>query len=259
MANFTDREIMAISAGRLVENGSILFAGTGISLLAATVAKRIYAPRAVVFFETGGIDPSLEELPLAVADPRVMVGTSVNAGLVEALSLVGHPKLRTLAFVGAAQIDKYGNINSTCLGDYCRPKTRFPGAGGACDAFSLAYGVVIFMTHEKRRFVEQLDYLSSPGWLKGGESRKKAGFKRGGPLAVVTDLGLMRFHEETKEMYLAEYYPGVTPKMVLANTGFSIDTSRALPFEPPTDEELRILREEVDPQRLILGPASISP
>lgn len=246
---------MAISAGRLIENGSILFAGTGISLLAATVAKRIHAPNSVVFFETGGIDPSLEELPLAVADPRVMVGTSVNSGLAEALSLLGHPKLRTVAFVGAAQIDKYGNINSTCLGDYCRPKTRFPGAGGACDALSLAYGVVIFMSHEKRRFVEQVDYLSSPGWLTGGESRKKAGFKRGGPLAVVTDLGVMKFDEKTREMYLAEYYPGIVPERVVENTGFTIDTSRALPFDPPTDEELSILRKEVDPQRLILGPA----
>jgi glutaconate CoA-transferase subunit B len=255
MINYTDREIMAISAGRLIENGSILFAGTGISLLAATVAKRIHAPNSVVFFETGGIDPSLEELPLAVADPRVMVGTSVNSGLAEALSLLGHPKLRTVAFVGAAQIDKYGNINSTCLGDYCRPKTRFPGAGGACDALSLAYGVVIFMSHEKRRFVEQVDYLSSPGWLTGGESRKKAGFKRGGPLAVVTDLGVMKFDEKTREMYLAEYYPGIVPERVVENTGFTIDTSRALPFDPPTDEELSILRKEVDPQRLILGPA----
>jgi glutaconate CoA-transferase, subunit B len=255
MANYTDREIMAISAGRLVEDGSILFAGTGISLLAATVAKRVHAPRSVVFFETGGIDPSLEELPLAVADPRVMVGTSINSGLAEALSMLGHPKLRTLAFVGAAQIDKYGNINSTCLGDYWRPKTRFPGCGGACDAFSLAYGALIFMNHEKRRFVEKVDYLSSPGWLKGGDSRKKAGFKRGGPLAVVTDLGVMKFHEETKEMYLAEYYPGVTPDTVLAHTGFEMDASRAVPFNPPTDEELRILREDVDPQRLILGPA----
>lgn len=253
MANYTSREIMAISAGRFVKDGDILFAGTGVSLLAATVAKRIHAPGSVVFFETGGIDPSLDELPLSVADPRVMVGTSINSGLAESLSLLAHPKLRTLGFVGAAQIDKFGNVNSTCLGDYHRPTNRFPGAGGACDAFSFAYGMIIFMTHEKRRFVEKVDYLSSPGWLTGGDARKKAGFKRGGPLAVVTNMGVMKFDEVTHEMYLAEYYPGVTPEKIAENTGFSIDLSRAQPFEPPSEEELKTLREEVDPQRLILG------
>ncbi len=255
MRNYTSREIMAISAGRLVNDGDILFAGTGVSLLAATVAKRIHAPGAVVFFETGGIDPSIDELPLSVADPRVMVGTSINSGLAESLSLLAHPKLRTIGFVGAAQIDRFGNVNSTCLGDYRRPRTRFPGSGGACDAFSFAYGMVIFMSHEKRRFVEKVDYLSSPGWLTGGDARKRAGFKRGGPMAVVTNLGVMKFDEVTKEMYLAEYYPGVTPAEIEENTGFPMDVSRAMPFKPLTDDELKILREEVDPQRLILGSA----
>lgn len=253
MGGYTSREIMSISAGRLVKDGDILFAGTGVSLLAATVAKRIHAPGSIVFFETGGIDPSLQEMPLSVADPRVMVGSSINSGLAESLSLLAHPKLRTIGFVGAAQIDRFGNINSTCLGDYCRPKNRFPGAGGACDAFSFAYGMVIFMTHEKRRFVEKLDYMSSPGWLTGGDARKRAGYRRGGPMAVVTNMAVMKFDETTREMYLAEYYPGVDPEKIRENTGFPIDISRAVPFTPPTDEELSTLREKVDPQRLILG------
>ncbi len=253
MKGYTKKEIMAISAGRFVKNGDIIFAGTGISMLAATVAKRIHAPEAVVFFETGGIDPTLEELPLTVADLRVMAGTSVNSGLADALALLAHPKLRVIAFLGAAQIDRYGNLNSTHLGNYIKPRARFPGAGGACDAASLCSGVIVFMEHEKKRFVEQLDYLSSPGWLTGGDSRKKAGFKRGGPVAVVTDLGIMKFDEETKKMHLAEYYPGVSSEEISKNTGFSLDTSRATECTPPSEYELRILREEVDPQRLILG------
>jgi len=253
MQDFTPKEIMAICAGRLVKNGDIVFAGTGISMLAATVAKRIYAPRAFVFFETGGIDPSLDELPLAVGDPRVMVGTAINTGLADALSLLGHRKLNTIAFLGAAQIDRFGNLNSTHLGSYIRPKVRFPGAGGACDAASLAAGVIVFMQHEKRRFVEQLDYLTSPGWLEGNDSRRQAGFRRGGPTAVVTNLGIMRFDEETKAMYLAEHYPGIRPEMIAAETGFQIDISGAVQARPPEPEELRILRQEVDPQRLILG------
>lgn len=253
MVNYTDMEIMAIRAGRFIENGDILFAGTGVSMLAATGAKRIHAPKAVVFFETGGIDPSLDELPMTVADPRVMSWTCLNSGLIEAFSIVGHRRLRTIAFLGAAQIDKFGNINSTCIGDYKRPEVRFSGSGGACDVASLASGVIIFMRHEKRRFVKKVDYLTSPGWLQGGDSRKKAGLYRGGPIAVVTNLGVMKFDEDTKEMYLAEYYPGITVDEIVENTGFEIDVSKAVESVPPSKEELRVLREEVDPQRLILG------
>jgi len=250
--NYTDNEMMAISAGRFTKNGDILFAGTGVSMLAATVAKRIYAPKAVVFFETGGIDPSLEEIPMAVADPRVMSGTAINSGLIEAFSIVGHRRLHTIAFLGAAQIDRYGNLNTTSIGDYNSPKTRFSGSGGACDVASFASGVITFMQHQKRRFVEKLDYRTSLGWYEGGDSRSGLGLARGGALAVVTNLGVLKFDEKTKEAYLAEYYPGVTVEKIVEHTGFPLDTSRAVEATPPTAEELRILREEVDPQRLIL-------
>jgi len=252
MANYTDNEMMAISAGRFVKDGDIVFAGTGLSMLAATAAKRIYAPKAVIFFETGGIDPSLEEIPMAVSDLRVMYGTCLNSGLIEAFSIVGHRRLHTIAFLGAAQIDKYGNLNTTVIGDYWRPKTRFSGSGGACDVSAFASGVITFMQHEKRRFVEKLDYLTSVGWYKGGESRKNLGLQRGGALAVVTNLCVMRFDDTAKEMYLSEYYPGITIDRIVENTGFPIDVSRAREAEPPSAEDLRILREEVDPQRLIL-------
>jgi len=250
---YTNLEMMAIAAGRMIGEGDVVFAGTGVSMLAATVAKRIHAPKSYVFFETGGIDPSLDELPLAVADPRVMAGTSLNAGLIEAFSILGHRRLRTVAFLGAAQIDRYGNLNSTVLGDYRRPKVRFPGSGGACDAASLAWRVIIFMQHEKQRFVEKLDYLTSPGWIRGGTTRREAGFTRGGPAAVVTNLGIMGFDEVSKAMYLQQVYPGVHPEQVAENTGFDLDISRAVEACAPTEEELSILRTEVDPQRLLLG------
>ncbi|OPY70178.1 MAG: Glutaconate CoA-transferase subunit B [Syntrophorhabdaceae bacterium PtaU1.Bin034] len=253
MAGYTDNEMMAISAARFIKDGDIVFAGTGVSMLAATAAKRIYAPRAVIFFETGGIDPTLDEIPMAVADLRVMSGTCLNSGLIEAFSIVGHRKLHTVAFLGAAQIDRYGNLNTTVIGDYHRPKTRFSGSGGACDVASFASGVITFMQHQKRRFVTKLDYLTSVGWYEGGESRKKLGLQRGGAMAVVTNLGVMKFDSDTKEMYLASYYPGVSVKTIIENTGFPVDVSRAIEAEPPRPEDLRILREEVDPQRLMLG------
>jgi len=243
---------MALAAGRFIKDGDIVFAGTGVSMLAATAAKRIYAPKAVIFFETGGIDPSLEEIPMAVADLRVMSGTCLNSGLIEAFSIVGHRKLHTIAFLGAAQIDKFGNLNTTAIGDYHKPRTRFSGSGGACDVASFASGVITFMHHEKRRFVEKVDYLTSVGWYKGGDSRRRLGLPRGGAMAVVTNLGVMGFDETTREMYLAEYYPGVGIDRIVENTGFTVDVSQAVESAPPTMEELRILREEVDPQKLIL-------
>ncbi len=253
MPEYKESEMMAISAGRLISNGDILFAGTGVAMLAATVSKRIHAPKAVVFFETGGVDPLLDEMPMAVSDSRVMEGTSMNSGLVESFSILGHRRLHTIAFLGAAQIDRFGNLNSTCIGDYARPNVRFPGSGGACDAGSLASAVIIFMQLGKERFVKQLDYLTTPGWLSGGDSREKAGYVRGGPLAVVTNKGVMKFDETTKEMYLAEYYPGVPIADIAAGIDCAIDTSRAVQSEPPTPHELTTLREQVDPQRLILG------
>ncbi|HBE45468.1 MAG TPA: ketoacid-CoA transferase [Deltaproteobacteria bacterium] len=252
MAQYTDNEMMAISAGRFIKDGDIVFAGTGVSMLAATAAKRIFAPKAVIFFETGGIDPSLDEIPMAVSDLRVMNGTCINSGLIESFSIVGHRKLHTIAFLGAAQIDRYGNLNTTVIGDYYRPKTRFSGSGGACDVASFASGVITFMQHEKRRFVEKLEYLTSVGWYKGNDSRQKLGLERGGALAVVTNLAVMKFDETTKEMYLAEYYPGISIQKILDNTGFEVDTSQAVEAIPPSQEDLRILREEVDPQKLIL-------
>lgn len=253
---YTNKEMMALAAGRLVGNGDILFAGTGLSMLAATVAKRIHAPESTVFFETGGIDPALDELPLAVADPRVMSRTCMNSGLLDAFSILAHRRLRTISFLGAAQIDAFGNINSTCLGDYHKPRVRFPGSGGACDAMSQAYAVILFMQHDKKRFVEKLDYLTSPGWLTGGDSRREAGFRRGGPMAVVTNLGVMKFDETTRRMYLSELYPGVTAQEVADSTGFEMDVTRSTKAVPPSEKELKALREEVDPQRLILGPAA---
>lgn len=246
-------EIMAIMAARMVRNGDVVFCGTGLSLIAASLAKRLYGPESIIFFETGGIDGELPELPLSVADLRVMYRTSINAGLVEAFSILQHRKVNTKAILGAAQIDIFGNLNTTCIGDYWQPSIRFSGSGGGCDGACLAAEVIIFMQHEKRRFVESVDYLTSPGWIIRGSSRQEIGLARGGPSAVVTNLGIMKFDEVTKRMYLAEYHLGIDPEYIQENTGFEIDISRAIESRSITEEEVRVLREEVDPQRLIIS------
>jgi glutaconate CoA-transferase subunit B len=251
---YTARELMAIVAAREIQDGEIVFCGTGISLLAAMAAKRIHAPGAIIFFETGAIDPELCEIPMTVADSRVMFRASVNAGLAQAFATMQNRFLgpQVVGILGAAQVDRYGNLNSTCVGDYARPTVRFPGSGGACDVGSFVGRTIVFIRHERRRFVERLDYLTTPGYLDGPAGRERAGYGHGGPACVISDRALLRFDSVNKDMYLDRYYPGTTPDEIQSHTGFSIDLTRAVPVDPPTAEELRILRQEVDPQRLIL-------
>lgn len=252
--NYTLREMMTIMAAREIHDGDIVFCGTGISMLAAMAAKHINAPNSITFFETGAIDSRLEEIPLAVSDSRVMYGAASNSGLLDAFATMQNRITgdHVIGILGAAQVDKYGNLNSTSIGDYYRPETRFPGSGGACDVASFVPRCIIFMQHEKRKFPNKVDYLTSPGYLDGPKGREKAGLLPGGPTAVVTNMAVMRFDDQTKEMYLASYYPGITPQQILENMEFSVDISRTTEAVPPTERELKILREEVDPQRIIL-------
>jgi glutaconate CoA-transferase subunit B len=254
LMGYTLQEMMTIMAAREIHNGDIVFCGTGISMVAAMAAKHINAPDSIIFFETGPIDPRLEEIPMAVADPRVMYGAASNGGLLEAFATMQNRKTgrRVIGILGAAQVDRYGNLNSTCIGEYAQPEIRFPGSGGACDVASFVPRYLIFIQHEKRKFPVRLDYLTSPGYLDGPGAREREGLLPGGPTAVITNLGVMHFDDDTKETYLAFYYPGVTPRDILDNMEFSVDVSRAAEAAPPTEVELTILRERVDPHKLIL-------
>lgn len=246
---------MTIAAARQIRDGEIVFCGTGISMLAAMAAKHISAPNSVIFFETGAIDSRLEEVPMAVGDPRVMYGTAINGSLTDAFATMQNRRTgpRVVGIMGAAQIDRFGNLNSTTIGDYHQPKVRFSGSGGACDVASFVGRTIIFMQHEKRKFIEKVDYLTSPGWLSGADQRSDEGLPGGGPEVVITNMAVMGFDAESREMYLKSYFPGIKPEAVLDNMGFQVDISRAREFSPPTARELAILREQCDPQRLILG------
>jgi glutaconate CoA-transferase subunit B len=254
-ARYRLREMMAIVAAREIQDGDIVFCGTGISMLAAMAAKHISAPRSTIFFETGAIDSQLEEVPLAVADPRVMFGAAVNGSLADAFAYMQNRRTgrRVVGILGAAQIDPYGNLNSTVIGDYRKPTVRFSGSGGACDVGAFVHRTLIFMQHEARKFVPKLDYLTCPGWLDGPAGRKKAGLAQGGPAAVVTNMAVMRFDAKNRKMYLAGCYPGISADQVQARMGFAVDLSRARPVAAPSEAELAALRNACDPQRLILG------
>jgi len=253
--NYTPREMMAVAAAREIRDGDIVFCGTGISMLAAMAAKHVSAPNSVIFFETGAIDSQLEEVPLAVGDSRVMFATSVNGSLADAFATMQNrfTGRQVVGIMGAAQIDIYGNLNSTVIGDYHHPKVRFSGSGGACDVASFVSRTIIFMQHAKRKFVPKLDYLTSPGWLDGPDGRKKAGLPEGGPACVITNMAVMGFDETSRQMYLKGCFEGVSKEEVLDNMGFAVDTSRASEIAPPSAKELSILRDKCDPQRLILG------
>ena len=242
---YTLKEMMVIAAARQINNFDIVFCGTGISILAAMAAKHINAPQSIIFFETGAVDSVLEELPLAVSDSRVMYNASSYCSLTETFGFMQNRNTgkNIVGIIGAAQIDKYGNLNSTCIGDYKKPDVRFPGSGGASDVVSFVGRIIIFMKLEKRKFVEKVDYITSPGRLAAPD-----GFS-----CVVTDKGTMGFDKDSKEMYLTGFYPGIDPFEIKQNIGFSIDISRAKEVGCPLRLELEALREKSDPERLILG------
>jgi glutaconate CoA-transferase subunit B len=247
-------ELMAVAAAREIQDGDVVFAGTGLPMLGAMLAQRTHAPECCIIFEAGSLASRLEHLPMSVGDARAMRGAAMAAGLSEVFTYILQAGRVDVGFLSGAQVDRYGNINSTSIGaDPRRPQVRFSGSGGACDIACLARRTIIIARHEKRRFPERVDYITSPGWLQGGDSRRRSGLIRGGPDVVVTTKGVMRFRKDTKEMYLSSYHPGLTARDVQDDTGFDLDVSEATETPEPQGDELRILREVVDPERIFLN------
>jgi len=253
--NYTLTELMAVAAAREINDREIVFAGTGLPMLGAMLAQYTNAPNCVIVFEAGAVDCKLAHLPMSVGDPRTMRFASTATGLFDVFSTVLQRGFIDVGFLGGAQVDMYGNINTTCIGEYSHPEVRFPGSGGSGDIACLSKRTIIIAVHEKRRFPERCDYITSPGWIDGPQGRKQAGLRWGGPSAVITTLGVLRFDEHTKRAYLASYHPGVTGEQVQENTGFELDISRAKETTPPTEFEIRILREKVDPEGIFLKKA----
>ena len=250
---YTLTELMAVAAAREIRDGDVVFAGTGLPMLASMLAQRTHAPRCVIIFEAGSVASQLTHLPMSVGDPRTMRGAAMAAGLSEVFTYVLQAGRVDVGFLSGAQIDHFGNINSTSIGsDARRPKVRFSGSGGACDIACLAQRTIIIALHEKRRLPEKVNYVTSPGWLAGGDSRREAGLIRGGPEAVVTTMGVMRFRSNTREIYLASYHPGLSAQAVADETGFPLDVEDAGETPAPAADELRILRDMVDPERIFL-------
>ena len=249
--NYTNKEMHAVTIAKSISDGQVVIVGTGLPLIGASLAKRVYAPKCNLIVESGLMDCAPIEVPRSVGDCRFMAHCGVQWPNIRFIGFEAnewlHDTDRLIAFIGGAQIDPYGNVNSTCIGDYNNPKTRFTGSGGA-NGIATYSNTIIMMQHEKRRFMQKIDYVTSPGWIDGPDGRAKRGLPTNrGPQLVVTDRGVMKFDEKTKRMYLAGYYPTSSPEEIIENTGFEMDVSKAVKLEAPNPEVIRMIREEIDP------------
>jgi len=248
-------ELMICTAARFLEDGSTVVVGTGAPCAAAMLAQRTSAPNLMVFFEAGGVGPILPTMPISVGDSRTFYRGLVASSMAEIMEHCQRGFV-DYCFLGGAQIDMYGNLNSTMIGtDLQHPKVRFPGSGGANDLASLAWRTMMITVQDSRRFTPKLDFITSPGYLTGPGAREAAGLPPGtGPYKVITDLGVIGFDDETKRMRVESVHQGVTREKVVESTGFELLWAPAASeTPPPTENELRVLREEVDPYRYIIG------
>jgi glutaconate CoA-transferase subunit B len=242
---YSTAEMMIVASARQLAGERVCFVGVGPPNIACNLAKRTVAPGLELVYESGVFGSVPARLPLSIGDPTLVSGSLQVTSMFELFAYYLQAGLIDVGFLGASQIDRYGNINTTVIGRYDTPKVRLPGSGGACEIAINARKVFVIMPQSKRSFVEQIDFTTSPGHVVGGRPRGWLGV---GPAVVVTGLGVYRFDEATGEMYLASLHPGISLEEVQENTGWDLDVGDDLQETPaPTGEELRLIREELDP------------
>ena len=248
--SFSLDELMVIEGSRYIADGDIVLVGTGMPVVASLLALKNHAPNMCYIVESGPISPEVTGTPSSISDPRVMYRAVSHGSLLDALGGVLQRGLVNVGFISGAQIDQFANVNSTLIGEHTRPKVRFPGSGGANDIASHSRKILIIARHEKRRFPERCDYITSPGYIDGPDGRKKAGLTSAFPdIHVITDLALMSIDKSVGRLRVEKLMPGVSLEQVMDNTGFEPSVASPLAtVAKPNDDELRILREEVDPQ-----------
>lgn len=249
-AHYTASELLSVMSGRLLQDGQIVFAGVGIPLLAATLAQRLHAPGLTILFEGGVVGPFIVpgELPPSTNEQRCTRRANMVMPITDVLLLLQRGYV-DVGFMGGAQIDRFGNLNSSFIGEPDAPKIRLPGTGGGNDISSLTQ-MIVAMKHEKRRFVSEVDFITSPGFIRGGNSRAESGLISGGMYRVVTDLAVLGFDAQSREMSVLGLHPGVSAKEVQDNTGFDLHIPDDVPrTQPPKANELAVLRD-LDPDRL---------
>jgi len=254
MSDYNDMEMMIAVASRELEDGASVGVGTGAPCAAAMLAQKMASPNLSIFFEAGGVSPQLPEMPISVGDSRTFYKAAMAGSMGDTMEACARGFV-DYTFLGGAQIDKYGNLNSTVIGDQKKPKVRFPGSGGANDFGSLCWRMMVLTPQDKKRFVETVDFLTTPGYLEGGNSREESGLPIGtGPYKIITNMAVMDFAPDSKRMRVISLNPGFTFADVQENCGFELlQADNLQQTKPPTAEELRILRDEVDPNRYVIG------
>ena len=252
-SKYSSAELMIINASRLLRDGDVVFVGVGQPNLACNLAKRTHAPNLVMIYEAGVIGAEPARLPLSIGDPTLVSGALSVVSMYDIFSLYLQRGNIDVGFMGGAQIDKFGNINATVIGsDYDHPKTRLPGSGGAQEIAAWANRCYLMTPHQKRRFPEKVDFMTSAGFLAGRAQREATGVRGAGMLAVVTDIGLME-PDRRGELVLTAVHPGRTAAEARENTGWDLKVASELrTTDPITEGELRILREELDPEGIYL-------
>jgi glutaconate CoA-transferase subunit B len=254
MTEYNTMELMIVVAARNLENGKTVGVGTGAPCAAAMLAQKTHAPDLVIMFEAGGISPQLPTMPISVGDSRTFYRAVMASGMCEIMETCQRGMV-DYTFLGGAQIDMYGNLNSTVIGDWKKPKVRFPGSGGANDFASFCWRVMVITPQDARRFVEKVSFITTPGFLEGPGARERAGLPANtGPHKVITNMAVLGYDEKTKRMRVESIHQGLAFEEVQKNCGFPLLKAGKIVVTPaPTADELRILRTEVDPKRYIIG------
>jgi glutaconate CoA-transferase, subunit B len=250
--NFSPAELMIVNAARLLKDGDRVFVGVGQPNLACNLARRTHAPNLVMIYEAGVVGAKPARLPLSIGDPTLVSGATSVCSMYEIFSLYLQRGNVDVGFLSGAQIDRFGNINATIIGDYDRPKVRLPGSGGSMEIAAWAKRIYILAPHQKRRFPEKVDFRTSAGFLSGIEERRTSGVCGSGPQAVVTDLGILQ-PDENGELILTALHPGKDVESARQNTGWELKIAAELQTtRQPSVEELHILHQELDPQGIYL-------
>jgi len=254
MAEYNTMEMMIVAAARNLEDGATVGVGTGAPCAAAMLAQKTHAPKLVIMFEAGGISPILPTMPISVGDSRTIHRAIMASGMCEIME-TSQRGMVDYTFLGGAQIDVYGNLNSTVIGDWHKPKVRFPGSGGANDFASFCWRIMVITPQDAKRFVEKVSFITTPGYLTGPGAREKAGLpKNTGPYKVITNMAILGYDGETKRMCVESIHEGYAFDDVQKNCGFQLLKAKEIVKTPiPTPHELEILRKEVDPNRYIIG------
>jgi glutaconate CoA-transferase subunit B len=253
MNSFTPGEIMVTRAAKELKNGEVVFVGIGLPNMACNLARRLQAPDLVLIYESGAVGAVPSRLPLSIGDPCLVTDSISVCSMVEAFNYYLQGGLIDVGFLGGAQVDRFGNINSTVIGEYGKPKVRLPGSGGACEISIHSKKIIIILKQNKKALPEKIDFITSPGYINEYNQRTEYDMPGIGPVLVITDLGVYTFSEDTHEMLLTEIHPGVSIDTIKENIGWEVKISDRLETTmTPSEEEMRIIREDLDPDRIYL-------